>query len=41
MHSRVYSRAAALGKKIRLWTVDPRDWSRPGSSVILLHDGAP
>ncbi|MGW5192934.1 polysaccharide deacetylase family protein [Kribbella sp. NPDC004138] len=35
VNSRVYSRAAALGKKIRLWTVDPRDWSRPGSSVIV------
>jgi peptidoglycan/xylan/chitin deacetylase (PgdA/CDA1 family) len=35
VNSRVYSRAAALGKKIRLWTVDPRDWSRPGTSVIV------
>ncbi|HEX6075561.1 MAG TPA: polysaccharide deacetylase family protein [Micromonosporaceae bacterium] len=35
VNSTVYSRAAALGKKIRLWTVDPRDWSRPGTSVIV------
>ena len=26
--------AAALGKTIALWTVDPRDWSRPGESAI-------
>lgn len=31
----VYDRAARLRKKIRLWTVDPRDWSRPGVSVIV------
>lgn len=31
----VYSRAAALGKHIRLWTIDPRDWSRPGTSTII------
>ncbi|MEV6416892.1 polysaccharide deacetylase family protein [Kribbella sp. NPDC051718] len=30
----VRRRAAALGKTIRLWTVDPRDWSRPGTSII-------
>jgi peptidoglycan-N-acetylglucosamine deacetylase len=30
-----YKRAASLGKKVRLWTVDPRDWSRPGTSVIV------
>jgi peptidoglycan/xylan/chitin deacetylase (PgdA/CDA1 family) len=30
-----YRRAASLGKKVRLWTVDPRDWSRPGTSVIV------
>jgi peptidoglycan/xylan/chitin deacetylase (PgdA/CDA1 family) len=35
VNSRVYARADALGKKIRLWTVDPRDWSRPGTSVIV------
>jgi Predicted xylanase/chitin deacetylase len=29
VNDQVRSRAAALGKKIRLWTVDPRDWSRP------------
>ncbi len=30
-----YRRAASLGKTVRLWTVDPRDWSRPGTSVIV------
>ncbi|WP_460514815.1 polysaccharide deacetylase family protein [Flindersiella endophytica] len=35
VNSTVRSRAAALGKTIRLWTVDPRDWSRPGTSVIV------
>lgn len=30
----VRARAAALGKKLALWTVDPRDWSRPGSAAI-------
>lgn len=33
--SSVYARAATLGKQIRLWTVDPRDWSRPGTSAIV------
>jgi peptidoglycan/xylan/chitin deacetylase (PgdA/CDA1 family) len=31
----VSRRAAALGKSIRLWTTDTRDWSRPGTSVIV------
>ncbi|WP_238177400.1 polysaccharide deacetylase family protein [Kribbella sp. VKM Ac-2566] len=31
----VSRRAAALGKSIRLWTIDTRDWSRPGTSVIV------
>ena len=31
----VSKRAAALGKKVKLWSVDPRDWSRPGTSVIV------
>jgi peptidoglycan/xylan/chitin deacetylase (PgdA/CDA1 family) len=31
----VYSRAAALGKTIVLWTVDPRDWARPGRATII------
>jgi peptidoglycan/xylan/chitin deacetylase (PgdA/CDA1 family) len=30
----VRARAAGLGKKIALWNVDPRDWSRPGASAI-------
>ncbi|HWD78741.1 MAG TPA: polysaccharide deacetylase family protein [Kribbella sp.] len=31
----VARRAATLGKKLRVWTIDTRDWSRPGSSVIV------
>jgi peptidoglycan/xylan/chitin deacetylase (PgdA/CDA1 family) len=41
---RVRQRARSLGKTIRLWTVDPRDWSRPGSAVIanrVLNDVRP
>jgi peptidoglycan-N-acetylglucosamine deacetylase len=34
-NSLVSQRAAALGKQIKLWSVDPRDWSRPGTSVIV------
>jgi peptidoglycan/xylan/chitin deacetylase (PgdA/CDA1 family) len=34
-NSLVSKRATALGKKIRRWSVDPRDWSRPGTSVIV------
>ncbi|WP_343964754.1 polysaccharide deacetylase family protein [Kribbella koreensis] len=34
VNATVRRRAAALHKSIRLWTVDPRDWSRPGTSVI-------
>lgn len=30
----VARRAVALGKTIKLWSVDPRDWTRPGKSVI-------
>ncbi|MFJ9694325.1 polysaccharide deacetylase family protein [Kitasatospora sp. NPDC101183] len=30
----VKARAAALGKTIVLWTVDPQDWSRPGTPAI-------
>ncbi|WP_246486527.1 polysaccharide deacetylase family protein [Kribbella qitaiheensis] len=30
-----YRRAASLGKTVRLWTVDPADWSRPGTSTIV------
>ncbi|GAA3371867.1 hypothetical protein GCM10020367_24430 [Streptomyces sannanensis] len=30
----VYARAESLGKQIRLWTVDPQDWARPGTSAI-------
>jgi peptidoglycan-N-acetylglucosamine deacetylase len=35
VNASVYARAGSLGKQIRLWTVDPRDWSRPGTSVIV------
>lgn len=31
----VAKRAAVLGKKLQLWSVDPADWSRPGTSVIV------
>jgi peptidoglycan/xylan/chitin deacetylase (PgdA/CDA1 family) len=31
----VSRRAATLGKKLRVWTIDTRDWSRPGTSVIV------
>ncbi|MFJ4184879.1 polysaccharide deacetylase family protein [Kitasatospora sp. NPDC089509] len=30
----VRSRAAALGKQVVLWSVDPADWSRPGTAAI-------
>ncbi|WP_369182308.1 polysaccharide deacetylase family protein [Streptomyces sp. Y1] len=30
----VRARAAALGKTIVLWSVDPQDWSRPGATAI-------
>jgi peptidoglycan-N-acetylglucosamine deacetylase len=30
----VARRATTLGKQIKLWSVDPRDWTRPGKSVI-------
>ncbi|MER6304435.1 polysaccharide deacetylase family protein, partial [Kitasatospora sp. NPDC001539] len=30
----VRSRAAGLGKQVVLWSVDPADWSRPGSGAI-------
>jgi peptidoglycan/xylan/chitin deacetylase (PgdA/CDA1 family) len=34
VNAAVRARAARLGKKLALWTVDPRDWSRPGSAAI-------
>jgi peptidoglycan-N-acetylglucosamine deacetylase len=34
VNATVRARAATLGKKIALWTVDPRDWSRPGTAAI-------
>ncbi|SOB78883.1 polysaccharide deacetylase family protein [Streptomyces sp. 1331.2] len=30
----VRSHAAALGKQVVLWSVDPADWSRPGTAAI-------
>jgi peptidoglycan-N-acetylglucosamine deacetylase len=30
----VRAQASALGKQLVLWTVDPRDWSRPGTATI-------
>ncbi|MFE4972442.1 polysaccharide deacetylase family protein [Kitasatospora sp. NPDC056651] len=32
--STVRSKAAALGKQVVLWSVDPADWSRPGTAAI-------
>ncbi|MER7756769.1 polysaccharide deacetylase family protein [Kitasatospora sp. NPDC097643] len=34
VNSTVRSRAAALGKQVVLWSVDPTDWSRPGTAAI-------
>ena len=34
-NSVVSKRAKAVGKKVILWSVDTRDWSRPGTSVIV------
>ncbi|WP_433174500.1 polysaccharide deacetylase family protein [Actinoallomurus sp. CA-150999] len=31
----VRARARALHKKVILWTVDPQDWARPGTSAIV------
>jgi peptidoglycan/xylan/chitin deacetylase (PgdA/CDA1 family) len=28
------TRAAALGKQLKLWTIDTRDWQRPGAATI-------
>ncbi|WP_316525969.1 polysaccharide deacetylase family protein [Kitasatospora brasiliensis] len=30
----VRSKASALGKQVVLWSVDPADWSRPGTAAI-------
>ncbi|MGW5240071.1 polysaccharide deacetylase family protein [Monashia sp. NPDC004114] len=34
-NSRIASIIAARGQRQILWTVDPRDWSRPGTSTIV------
>jgi peptidoglycan-N-acetylglucosamine deacetylase len=34
MDSRTAGRAAALGLSIKLWSVDPQDWRRPGANTI-------
>ncbi|GAA2008611.1 polysaccharide deacetylase family protein [Catenulispora subtropica] len=34
VNATVRARAATFGKKLALWTVDPRDWSRPGAAAI-------
>ncbi|MFJ4190887.1 polysaccharide deacetylase family protein [Kitasatospora sp. NPDC089509] len=34
VNTTVQSRAALLGKTIELWTVDPADWSLPGTPTI-------
>lgn len=35
VNTQVRNRAASLNKTIRLWSVDPRDWSRPGTTTIV------
>ncbi|GAA1586384.1 hypothetical protein GCM10009789_44930 [Kribbella sancticallisti] len=35
VNSLVTQRAAALGKKLMTWTVDSRDWTRPGQAAIV------
>ena len=45
-NSRIRSIIAARGQRHILWTVDPRDWSRPGTWTIVnrvlanVHDGS-
>lgn len=34
VNATVRSHAAALGKQVVLWSVDPADWSRPGTAAI-------
>lgn len=34
VNSTVRSKASALGKQVVLWSVDPADWSRPGTAAI-------
>ncbi|MFF2149404.1 polysaccharide deacetylase family protein [Kitasatospora sp. NPDC058190] len=34
VNATVRSRAAGLGKQVVLWSVDPADWSRPGTGAI-------
>ncbi|MEV6974021.1 polysaccharide deacetylase family protein [Kitasatospora sp. NPDC093806] len=34
VNTTVRARAAALGKSVQLWSVDPQDWSRPGRAAI-------
>ncbi|MER7773300.1 polysaccharide deacetylase family protein [Kitasatospora sp. NPDC096140] len=34
LNATVRSHAAALGKQVVLWSVDPADWSRPGAAAI-------
>ncbi|MFD4656019.1 polysaccharide deacetylase family protein [Kitasatospora sp. NPDC058444] len=34
VNSTVRSKAATLGKQVVLWSVDPADWSRPGTAAI-------
>lgn len=35
VNSTVRERARALNKTIKLWTVDPQDWARPGTTAIV------
>jgi peptidoglycan/xylan/chitin deacetylase (PgdA/CDA1 family) len=34
-NSRIATIIAARGQRLILWTVDPRDWSRPGTTTIV------
>ncbi|HEY0470804.1 MAG TPA: polysaccharide deacetylase family protein [Kribbella sp.] len=35
MNSLVTKRTTTLGKKVELWSVDSRDWKRPGTAAIV------
>jgi peptidoglycan/xylan/chitin deacetylase (PgdA/CDA1 family) len=37
MDATVRRRAKALGKDLVVWTIDSRDWTKPGTSAIVQH----
>jgi peptidoglycan/xylan/chitin deacetylase (PgdA/CDA1 family) len=37
MNAAVRQRAKALGKDLVVWTVDSRDWTKPGTAAIVQH----